>query len=364
MFRRKSLTLALVLLLLAACGGTASQPSNQSAKPAPNQASQSAKPAAQASKPSSNQLVPIRFGILNSYFDAPSLIAKQEGLFRKAGLQVRYVPFTIGRDAVNGLVAGAVDIAVVGAVPFVVAASKADGKIVSLGVSVYYGKGQSIVVKKGAHIRTLADLRGKKIGMYVGSSTWNAVVNQILPGAGLKPGDYQVVNMEANLQIGALTVGNIQAFAGTDPYPVLAVQSGVGRVLTDLSKYDPSPSFYAVHSDFVQQHPQTVEKFLEVILKADQMYKTDPGGASEAVRSYMKTVQLNMSAKEARGLLADTDPTTFYMPKMNAYLDNLAKLQAKSKNLHTIPDWNKILLTSYLDRAAKAVHVSNPYAGS
>ncbi len=113
------------------------------------------------------------------------------------------------------MVAGRVDIGVLGATPFVVGAAK--GEVVAIGMAMYAGKTLSVVAGVNSGITDVSQLKGKKVGSQVGSATDSVFQNKILPAYGLSPSDVIIVNIPHLNAIAAS--GSIDAFAGVEPIP-------------------------------------------------------------------------------------------------------------------------------------------------
>ena len=72
------------------------------------------------------------------------------------------------------------------------------GGLVAIAKIEYVGKTARVMARKDLGLKTVADLRGKKVANQTGSSTGNIFVDQIATKAGLKKGDYQEIRMNVN----------------------------------------------------------------------------------------------------------------------------------------------------------------------
>ncbi len=92
------------------------------------------------------------------------------------------------------------------------------------------------VVKRSSGIKTVADLRGKKVSLGAPGSSANVIAKRVLASQGLKPGDYHAVFLGWQESADALSDGSISAafMIGGQPLPAissLAVRTPV-RILT------------------------------------------------------------------------------------------------------------------------------------
>src|SRR5262249_5364308 len=106
--------------------------------------------------------------------------------------KVDWAPFEGVPNMVSAFLAGAIDVGTGGQAPLV-SALAAGQDLVIVGVRQDTGNGRQLVAR-GAGIRTVADLRGKKIAAQVGTQT-HAFVLAALKEAGLSASDVDIVDL-------------------------------------------------------------------------------------------------------------------------------------------------------------------------
>lgn len=89
---------------------------------------------------------PLNFGYQTTSWGTIGMLVEAEGLFKKAGADVTILKFDGGKTTRNAMISGRVDVGVLGSTPFVVGAAKGD--VVAIGMSMYAGKTDSIVVQR------------------------------------------------------------------------------------------------------------------------------------------------------------------------------------------------------------------------
>ncbi len=123
----------------------------------------------------------------NLLYYLPLTIAEQHGYFKDDGLAVTIVDFAGGARALQAVVGGSADV-VSGAFEHTVN-KQAKGQ--RMRAFVLQGRAPQIVLgvnpKTMPNFKTVADLKGKKIGVTAPGSSTNVMVNFILAKAGLKP---------------------------------------------------------------------------------------------------------------------------------------------------------------------------------
>ena len=298
------------------------------------------------------QGAPLTLGIQTSTWGAVGMVAEAEKLFEKAGANVVVQKFDSGRTVRDAMVAGRIDLGSLGAAPFVVGAAKGD--MGALGTVAYAGGTLAIVASKKSGIKTVADLKGKKVASQLGSETDHVFQNKIAPAFGLKQGDFQVVNVKFHDHVSALAGGSVDAFAGVEPYPSLAEVEGLGIIVTDYSKYDIVPLMLAVNRPVLEKRSSELVPFLKGWLAAVRMFKDNPQRVIAIVWNFYKSQGYNVQEEVIRRALLHMDVTPNYVPELKAYLTDIAQTLMKRGQIASVPDWDKVLDREMLRRATQA----------
>lgn len=136
------------------------------------------------------EAVEIKVGYIADYNGAALMaVADQEGYWAKAGLKPKYLPFTNGPLAIQALGTNNVDVAYIGSGALWLPAS---GKAEIWAVN-SVSNADRIIAQPG--IKTLADLKGKKVAVPTGTSG-DQLFSLALAKEGLKREDFEVTAME------------------------------------------------------------------------------------------------------------------------------------------------------------------------
>jgi len=99
-------------------------------------------------------------------------------------------------------------------------------------VAALCNKCSALVVRKDGSIKTVKDLKGKKIG-YVPGTMHEILLRETLTRDGLSPGkDVRLTRVDFFDMGLALARGGIDAFLSGEPFPTIAVHQGYGRILS------------------------------------------------------------------------------------------------------------------------------------
>lgn len=191
-----------------------------------------------------------------------------ESRFTPNGVRVRWVEFPYGPPLLEAVSAGAVDYGYTGDAPPVFAQA-AHAAIRYVGVIPARGYGQAIVVPQDSSVRSLADLKGKKVAVAKGSSAHNLLVTAV-EIAGLSWSDVTPVYLAPADAASAFARGAVDAWSIWDPFYAIAELKQSARPLPVDLKLTAQNSFFLANSNFVAAHPEIVAAINEEVVAATQ----------------------------------------------------------------------------------------------
>jgi NitT/TauT family transport system substrate-binding protein len=216
----------------------------------------------------------------NLLYYLPLTIAEQLGYFKAEGLDVSIVDFAGGSQALRALVGGSADV-VSGAFEHTVNMQTKGQKLRAV---VLMGRAPQIVLgvnpKTMPNFKTVADLKGKKIGVTAPGSSTNVMVNFILAKAGLKPADVSIIGVGASQgAVAAMRAGQLDAISNLDPVITLLQRSGDLKIVSDtriVAEAEkvfggpmPAGCFYAPQT-FIDKHPNTTQALANALVRANK----------------------------------------------------------------------------------------------
>jgi len=295
----------------------------------------------------------LKFGFQNTSWGTIGMIVESQDLFKKAGANVKIFKFDSGKTTRDAMISGRIDIGVIGATPFVIGAAK--GEMEAIAVALYGAKTLSVVANAKSGIKSVADLKGKKVGSQLGSATDFVFQNKILPKFGLSKNDVQVINVTFQNHVSALVAGSIDAFAGVEPFPSVAEVEGIGKVLVDYSDFDLQPIILAANKSAVDGKREAVIAFLRAWLAGVKEFHDHPDGTTQIVLKHFKDQGFSVNDKVIKLMLSKIDVNPKFTPALKTYLDAESALLVKQKKIAAAPDWSQRLNSSLLAAAeAKA----------
>jgi sulfonate transport system substrate-binding protein len=231
------------------------------------------------------------------------VIARQqsnlENHFKPLGVDVKWVEFSSGPPMMEAMNVGSIDYGAVGDSPPVFAQAAGAAIVYAAGQPVTNGQG--ILVPQNSAIRSIADLKGKRVGFTKGSSAHNVTV-QTLEKAGLTYADITPVYLTPPDAGPAFANGSIDAWSIWDPYFAIGETKLNGRVLVNASEITKTNSFYIANRDFAKNHGSILQQIIDVTSSAANWAETHRDEVAKALSAVtnipldIQTVAANRSS--------------------------------------------------------------------
>lgn len=231
---------------------------------------------------SPNLLEKVRLGISESFLSIPVYIAKEQGYFSEQGLDVAVTGYGSGKLATKALFAGEVDISTVADMPVVFNSFKRQDFCIFSTFAHSYSL-VKIIARKDRGIKTGQDLKGKKIGVNIGTSS-HFFLGVFLIHNKLSISDVELVDIKVVDMPAALKNNEVDAVSVWQPYT-----QETHRLLQDNAIELPDAEIYrttfnfAVNKDFAKDHPEILRKLLSAIDRAAGFIKNNKEKSEEII---------------------------------------------------------------------------------
>jgi taurine transport system substrate-binding protein len=276
--------------------------------------------------------------------------------------------FSGGGDVIRAMASGQVQIGEAGSAA--VASALSQGLPVELvWILDDIADAEALVVRNGSNINSLADLKGKKIGVPFTSTThFHTLV--ALEAAKVNPADVRIMNMRPPDIAAAWERGDIDATFVWDP--VLAKVKSSGKVLISsgkISKDTGKATFDGVvaQKDWAKANADFMAKFIKAIAAADDDYRKNSAKwtpESDMVKAVAKItgakpedVPPGMSLYRFPTLAEQTSPTWLGGGAKGGAAGSLAAtaqfLKSQGTIQNVLPDYSVGVNPSYAQAAAK-----------
>lgn len=248
----------------------------------------------------------IRVGSILALGTATPFVAEELGYFEEAGLNVEVTEFSDGSAMMEAFAAGELDVAMGGIGPAATWFMRGIDLKVVAGTN---GGGHVLMTRADSGIESVEDLSGKMVAEPSIATVTDALLRaKILPDAELTP-DVDVILISgmkpADMSTSLMATKEVDAMITWEPYAAQA-EADYGddiKVIYDAAQEisgDSETGFYpgnvvVATGDFIENHRETLDAFLDVHEKTTDYINTDEG-ANEMLASVL---QLDTSVVEA-----------------------------------------------------------------
>ncbi len=204
---------------------------------------------------------------------APVYVAKARGMFDDEGLDVEIRTFGAGKLALDAVLRGDADVALVAETPVARAALDGQKPVVFATIS-RVDNANVIVGRKSRGILRPQDIRGRRVGVVPGT-TADFFLHIYSVVSGLEPADVDVVSLETSTLVDSLSAGRVDAISAFAPYSHEAMDT-----LRDDATVLSQPGLYILYwnaattREVAQRRRPALTRFLRALDRANQ-YATD-----------------------------------------------------------------------------------------
>ncbi len=259
----------------------------------------------------------------------PAYLAMNEGYFKDVGINQDWQAFGTSSARMSAVMSGGIDFACTGIVSALALMARGARQFSIIAIPESFGRVEGIVGRQG--IKTIADLKGKKLGVTFASSA-HLLVLDVLDKAGLKSSDVSVLNVPAPELPAAIQAGQIDAAAAWTPqFDSILRQPGVTLLADDTKfslyashKVTPGPDVLVVRRAFAEKNPDVLKAYLKSYFKAADQLREKPDSAVKHL-----TKLTNLSSEEQLAVIKGADWYSLAQQKeilSGPYVEGLQKL--------------------------------------
>ena len=260
--------------------------------------------------------------------------------FVPPGYTVEVIPFESPTDGKNAVLTGTVDTCIHGIAAFILGA--AAGEPVVIVASANNG-GMAIMAGANTDIKTVKDLKGKKVAIWPGS-TQEAIILERLRMEGMSIKDIQPIRLQFSDMAGALARGDVDAYVGAEPAAGISLANGTGKLVEYpySTPIGPLNMIVSASQKAVKERPERIKLIVDMHRKAvEYAMANQPQIVDMAIAKLgqqKKSIELAVPNVE---LVWKVDET--FMQRANAY----AKLMFENKQIRQEIDLKQFVTTQF-----------------
>lgn len=254
--------------------------------------------------------------------------------------------------SLEALLSGQADIADSGSGPVLSAMSRASDKLIIIAATHSGGQRHELMVRPDAPYKSVADLRGKRIAVAVGSGAY-IIFEKYIALKGWTNSDFQLVNMAPGDMGAALASRQIDAALTWEPTPSILVTKKVVKVIQSFGEVSSDPALLVTTRAFAEAHPEALTRVLASMVDMYKLITSDPKAAGELAA---KTEEESGAAVNSAVFTRAFQHMSFDMhvtPAAIAALQSVGEFMVKAHRISNVPDFNKLVDMRYLNDALK-----------
>ena len=202
-----------------------------------------------------------------------------EEKLKPLGYTVAWTEFPSGPPLLEAINAGAIDFGNTGEAPPIFAQA-AGAPLLYVAYEPPAPRGEAILVPKDSPLKSVAELKGKKVAFNKGSNVHYLLV-KALETAGVKYSDIQPVFLAPADARAAFERGSVDAWAIWDPFQAAAEAATQARTLADGTGIVANTQFYLAAKTFTETSPKILDVLLAALGEVDAWAKADIRAVAE-----------------------------------------------------------------------------------
>lgn len=217
--------------------------------------------------------------IIIGHFGNPTpmqLLSTSDELAKATGWEIEWRKFDAGTDVIAAMASGDVVLSELGSSPIAIGASSGL-EIQLIAYSDVIGKAESLIARNGSNIASVADLKGKTVGVPIGSTAHYSLMGA-LQHEGLSETDVNIVGMKPDDIAAAWGQGTIDAAWIWQPVQSEILKTGTLVIGADQTAEWGFPTYdgWVVNKAFAEANTDKVVAFLKAVDKVNGMYLANP----------------------------------------------------------------------------------------
>ena len=287
---------------------------------------------AQAAAPTTRRV--LRIGHQKGWLSILKARGTLEKRLAPLGVGIGWTEFNAGPVQLEALNVGAIDFGDVGEAPPIFAQA-AGAPLVYVGATVPRPRLEAVIVPKGSAIRTVADLKGRRVAYNKGSNVQYFLV-KLLEKHGLKYDDVQSIFLPPPDARAAFERGAIDAWIIWDPFLAAAQKTLDAQLLVDASGIVKNRGYYFSSRDFATRHADVLKIAIEEVNAIDTWAAKNTAAAAEELSRVLGLDRAITELYLSRATFGTTLVTREILAEQQAIADTFFELKLIPKKLNLL----------------------------
>jgi sulfonate transport system substrate-binding protein len=247
-------------------------------------------------------------------------------------IEVKWTEFPAGPQLLEGLNVGAIDFGIAGEAPPIFAQA-AGADLVYVGNEPPASAGEAILVPKDSPIKTVAELKGKKVALNKGSNVHFLLV-KLLEQARVNYRDVDTIFLTPADARAAFERGSVDAWAIWEPFLAAAQRQTGARILADGNGVVSNHQFFLASRSYASKRADVVAIVLQELATVDQWAKTNGKEAAAALQPQIGLDQATLELALSRGGYGVTPVSDAVLAEQQRIADTFYDLKLIPKHIN------------------------------
>ena len=247
-------------------------------------------------------------------------------------VEVKWTEFPAGPQLLEGLNVGSIDFGIAGEAPPIFAQA-AGADLVYVGNEPPGSAAEAIVVPKDSPIKTVADLKGKKVALNKGSNVHYLLV-KLLEQAGVKYNDIDAIFLTPADARAAFERGSVDAWAIWEPFLAAAQRQTGARIIADGNGAVSNHQFFLAARPYAKKRADVIAIIIDELAKVDEWAKADTKAAAAALQPQMGLDQATLELALSRGGYGVTPVSDAVLAEQQKIADTFYDLKLIPKRIN------------------------------
>ena len=302
----------------------------------------------------------------NNFGHLPMFVGVEKGFFKQHGVDVRLKVVNTGTDMVNAMQKREVQAGDMSVTTFLKARHAGDpfrviGIIMSDATRSNADEPLAIVARKGSGIRSVEDLKGKRLGL-ARAQTSDEYTKMVLARRGMKYEDVTIENIMAPTALApALKEGKVDAVASWEPFNTMVLEQVPDSYTVIRGGGHLSYIMVAtVHEPTLKANPEIIRNFVAGLAAASQYTRKHRDEAVEIIAKWVPGMDLAVGKKAIQHISYDPRVSQPVMKAFEAAEDDILKNTLKGAPRLKVPEQFAVSFLAEVEKAYPQYFVDLP----
>ncbi len=285
---------------------------------------------------------PFRIGHHRSVMGAVTIVAHKMGYYNETIGKGKYTikQFAQGKLMRQAILSNSLDVGGAADRAFYSAISK-KANAPGIANANYWCKANKILTSPDSPVKTLHDLKGKRLGVGKATGTYFTLTTFILPKYGLSVKDFTTVNMNNDTRMAALKSRTVDMIALNNPQAAIAIDRGYARTVETFCKYANNLWIIMANGKTLKNNRDVYTKFLRGFIRGMKLHRDN---RDKFARIYLNHLQSKGSKIKLKIVKASVNDLTFgLLPSEQDYkwFDYMGKVLLEKRKAKRTVDLRK-----------------------